>query len=154
VKLRYYQKFHGARTVFGCCVGSMRVKLTRPANVRCPDGARSEFPHIGRAPDGHRTIYLNFRSSDFKRREFLKIFIQTADARPGTGRYVLKSNCQRSRSDMQFQVHIATTNIHVYRFLIILLEDMDKNAPEKLRMIKMQQTSAILQVIKRNDLFG
>jgi len=51
VKLRYYQKFHGARTVFGCCVGSMRVKLTRPANVRCPDGARSEFPHIGRAPD-------------------------------------------------------------------------------------------------------
>jgi len=59
VKFRYYLKFHGARTAFG----SLRV--------RCPDGARPAFSHIGRAPDD---FYLIFISYDFN------------GARPGTVR--------------------------------------------------------------------
>jgi len=58
VKLRYSLKFHGAVRHL---VASLRVKWHRPGTLRCPDGARPAFAHIGRAPDN---FCFNFISYD------------------------------------------------------------------------------------------
>ena len=60
VNIRYYLKFHGARTAF---VVSLRVKSHRPGNVRCPDSARPAFAHIGRAPDDFCYIFISYDSN-------------------------------------------------------------------------------------------
>jgi len=58
VKLRNYLKFHGARLV-----GSTRIKWHRPGTVRCPDGARPAFAHIGRAPDDFSLKFISYDSN-------------------------------------------------------------------------------------------
>jgi len=59
VKFRYYLKFHGARTAFGRFIEG---KL-RPGTVRCPDGARAAFIHIGQAPDHFCLKHLSYDSN-------------------------------------------------------------------------------------------
>ena len=44
-------------------VGSLRVKSLRPGTVRCLDGARPAFLHIGRAPDDFYLIFISYDSN-------------------------------------------------------------------------------------------
>ena len=52
-----------SRRPYGVLVGSTRIKWHRPGTVRCPDGARQAFAHIGRAPDDFCLKFISYDSN-------------------------------------------------------------------------------------------
>jgi len=121
VKLRYYLKFHGARTAFG---GSLRVKWHRPVIVRFL---------FNLYVAGHRTM------SD-KCQELKKSLNKSTDARPGTGR------CFMSRIEISEKRCFCRSTYCTY-IDISLLKTAFINTKicmllEQLMMINIQQTSA------------
>jgi len=110
-QVRYYLKFHGARTAF-CKV--IEGKITSAY------GARPAFAHIGRAPD---ELGLKFKSYDFngdrsgtvrcpvghrvkRARNFRKSLYKLADGCPGTGRYFMSRTATGEMRRVFAEVHI------------------------------------------------
>ena len=98
MKFRYYLNFTALERG---CVRLLRLRGQCPGTVRCPDGARPAFAHIGRAPDdfdikckrcpaGHRTCTMSE-----KRQELSKIYQQIGRCPAGHRTMFYESNCHR-----------------------------------------------------------